>query len=184
MAHSFRHLFPCLIGVAFSACLLLPAAQAAEADTSPRIDLSRPNPRPAYSHSALRIGETGTAIVLVQVDDGGDPVEVQLSQSAGFADLDQAALAAVRHWHFVPAVKDGRRVTQWTAVRVQFKSTGVETETAEAEGAAAEERERIRVICKDGVGDTGSRIPGPKKCLPKWKWDELKDNSQRDLTTT
>jgi protein TonB len=34
--------------------------------------------------------------------------------------LDRAAVAAVRGWHFLPAVRDGRPVSAWVEIPVRF----------------------------------------------------------------
>ena len=181
MALRYRRLLPCIVCMLLPAFLPVRAAQTPDEDAKPRIDLSHPNPLPVYPKSAQRIGEAGTAVILVRVGENGEPINVQLSQSAGFVDLDVAALTAVRHWHFIPAVKDGRPAEEWTAVRVQFNPDGTASGAQEASNWDTIQRENNRVICKEKVNATGSRLPNPKTCLPKRQWDEMEKVAKRHL---
>ena len=47
-------------------------------------------------------------------------VEIVLHRSSGHHSLDRAALAAVRTWHFLPAMRDGRPVPSWVEIPVRF----------------------------------------------------------------
>lgn len=57
-----------------------------------------------------RLGESGTVLVRVVVDLQGQPREVSLARSSGYARLDDAALAAMRQARFQPCLADGRPV--------------------------------------------------------------------------
>jgi protein TonB len=59
-------------------------------------------------------------MVSVEVSKEGRPTAVSLSRSCGFPDLDQAALQAVRHWLFDPALKAGIPVASQVVVPVHF----------------------------------------------------------------
>ncbi|MGH6878174.1 MAG: energy transducer TonB [Rhizomicrobium sp.] len=85
------------------------------------VDLSQPHPQPAYPTAALASGEQGTVLVNVLVPSSGHISEYRLAQSSGFGDLDNAALESVLGWRFVPAVRDGDTVTDWTTVKVVFE---------------------------------------------------------------
>ena len=165
----------------FAGLLLSTLTASAAQDSNPAIDLSRSNPLPVYPPNAQQIGETGTAAILIRVSDTGEPLDVQLAQSAGFTDLDRAALAAARQWHLVPGFQNGRPAMEWIAAQVKFEQVQVTLASSADPQLAAEQRVRLRVICQRGVGDTGSRIPGPKKCLPKWQWDDIEKNDQREF---
>lgn len=49
----------------------------------------------------------GTSVVLAAIRADGSVGEVRLKQSAGHADLDTAAVDAVKRWHFAPARRRG-----------------------------------------------------------------------------
>ena len=42
--------------------------------------------------------------------------------------------------------------------------------------------ERYRVICKTGIGVTGTNIAPPSTCLPKWQWDERENADRKTLS--
>lgn len=104
-------------------------ASASAADAPPPAALAdRPNPLPidgqspppAYPVDALRRGETGTALVRIQVDAQGNPGGVALIRRSGSRDLDRAAMEAVRKWHFQPAVQDGTPIAGSVDIPVEF----------------------------------------------------------------
>jgi protein TonB len=49
----------------------------------------------------------GTAVVVVAIQADGSVGEVRLRQSAGHAELDAAAVEAVKRWRFAPAQRRG-----------------------------------------------------------------------------
>jgi len=77
--------------------------------------------QPSYPPRCLRLGIEGRAIVRVLVGEDGKPQEVTLHTSTGDAQLDEAAMEAVRRWRFEPATREGRRVRAWGRVPVEFK---------------------------------------------------------------
>ena len=169
-------------GLALSLMLCAaPAAAADQAGTRPTIDLSQPNYQPTYPATAQKAGERGTAVVAVYVNAIGNPYKVILAETSGYADLDRAAVDAVRTWHFVPAKRDGVAVSEWTAVGIQFSPDGV-AEAPVSDETKFAQAERNRVICKSGVGVTGSNIAPPSTCLPKWQWDERQNADQKTMS--
>jgi len=56
------------------------------------------------------------------VSPAGEPLRVEIARGVE-ADLDQAALAAVRQWRFEPGQKAGTPVLSWTTVAVPFDLT-------------------------------------------------------------
>jgi protein TonB len=168
-------------GLALSLMLCAaPAAAADQADTRPQIDLSRPNYQPRYPAAAQQAGERGTAVVAVYVNAIGNPYKVILAETSGFADLDRAAVDAVRTWHFVPARRNDASVSEWTAVGIRFDLSGVSQVPVSAETKIAES-DRNRVICKADVNMTGSNIGSPSVCLPKWQWDRQETADQKTM---
>lgn len=78
-------------------------------------------PRPAdYPPHALELGQQGEALVRVRLDPDGKAAEILLWRGTGFDMLDRAALAAVRGWHFMPALRNGQPVAAWVEIPVRF----------------------------------------------------------------
>jgi protein TonB len=77
-------------------------------------------PNPAYPTRSRRAGEQGTATIRVLVDVTGRPAQVSLASSSGHADLDQAALSAVRAAQFRPYVEGGLAQAVWVHVPIKF----------------------------------------------------------------
>ena len=59
--------------------------------------------KPHYPESARRAGVQGITLLKLRVLENGKVGEVQIEQSAGHADLDNAAVDAVKRWLFEPA---------------------------------------------------------------------------------
>lgn len=78
-------------------------------------------PRPAaYPPRAVELGQQGEALVRVRLDPDGSAAEILVWRGSGFDLLDRAALAAVRDWKFLPAVRDGRAVAAWVEIPIRF----------------------------------------------------------------
>lgn len=75
---------------------------------------------PVYPRRAIELNQQGEALVRVRLDPDGTVAEILLWRGSGFALLDRAALAAVRGWHFLPALRDGRPVAAWVEIPVRF----------------------------------------------------------------
>ena len=95
------------------------------AAAKPRIADRGPEPiarvQPKYPPTAYRNREEGSVLVRASVDANGVPGEVTLVRRSGSRDLDNAALAAVRQWHFRPAIENGKAVASAVEVPVDFK---------------------------------------------------------------
>lgn len=65
---------------------------------------------PRYPSISRRLGEEGTVVLRVELDEHGNIVLARISTSSGLARLDEAALAAVKTWRCTPAMRDGRPV--------------------------------------------------------------------------
>src|SRR5262249_36851313 len=75
----------------------------------------------AYPPGAIELGQQGEVLVRVRLDTEGGAVEILIHRSSGSELLDRAALAAVRQWQFLPAVRDGRAVAAWVEIPVRFQ---------------------------------------------------------------
>ncbi len=78
------------------------------------------NPKPIYPPFARKQGRQGTVLLLVVVESNGHPAAVQLKQSSGSELLDQAAIAAVKEWRFVPAYRHGMAVRESVEIPIRF----------------------------------------------------------------
>ncbi len=63
-----------------------------------------------YPPSAVASREHADVVLTVTVDADGHVSKVDVAQSSGAADLDEAAMVAARQWTFTPAMKDGKAV--------------------------------------------------------------------------
>lgn len=78
------------------------------------------NPRPAYPPLSRRLGEQGKVIVRVLIGADGTAQRAEIRSSSGFERLDQAALATVLKWRYVPGRRDGVAEAMWFNVPIQF----------------------------------------------------------------
>lgn len=79
------------------------------------------NPAPVYPPLSRRMGEEGKVMLRAYVLPSGRPESVELRQSSGSARLDEAALAAVRKWRFVPARRGSEAVAAWVLIPITFR---------------------------------------------------------------
>jgi protein TonB len=86
-----------------------------------RVDPVQDQSQMLYPDSARAAGEQGTVLIDVLVRPSGHASKFKVAQSSGFGDLDEAALESVMNWHYVPAVRDGDKVTDWATVKVVFQ---------------------------------------------------------------
>jgi protein TonB len=63
---------------------------------------------PRYPHHSRRMGEEGSVVLRVELDEHGNVSTARVATSSGFTRLDEAALAAVRGWRCVPPTHHGR----------------------------------------------------------------------------
>lgn len=76
---------------------------------------------PHYPQYSRRLGEEGTVVVRVELNEQGTISATSISSSSGFQRLDEAAQMAVRSWRCTPATRNGQAVR---AIAVQpFKFT-------------------------------------------------------------
>jgi TonB family protein len=81
----------------------------------------RETPQPHYPDSARRDGKEGRVLLRVLVDDEGRTKAIEVNTSSGHEILDQAAIAALRKWRFVPARASGNPVETWVKVPIEFQ---------------------------------------------------------------
>jgi len=77
--------------------------------------------KPRYPESARRAGAQGVTTLRVRVLENGRVGDVIVEQSAGFRDLDFAAVDAVKKWLFEPARRGKEPVSVWVLLPVKFQ---------------------------------------------------------------
>lgn len=80
-------------------------------------------PTPSYPARARRLEEEGTATVRMTLDTNGRPTAVSVEQGTGFADLDAAALDAVRSAACEPYIERGEAVPVSVVQSIDFELT-------------------------------------------------------------
>ena len=77
--------------------------------------------KPKYPPAAYRNREEGSVLVRAEVDANGKLGAVTVARRSGSRDLDNAAMDAVRQWHFRPAISQGKPIASAVEVPVDFK---------------------------------------------------------------
>jgi TonB family protein len=85
------------------------------------LDSAFQNYQPRYPDAAQANGEQGNVVLDVYVGDDGNVRKIRINQSSGFDDLDNAAIAGVLSWRFVPANYYGDVVSDWTTVTIVYQ---------------------------------------------------------------
>lgn len=99
-----------------------PTATAPLREEPPRFDAAYlGNPQADYPAAALRRRLEGTVLLEVRVDAQGHPAQIAIANSSGADLLDEAAVAAVRRWRFVPARLGPDAVAGSVRVPVRFR---------------------------------------------------------------
>lgn len=89
---------------------------------APRFDADYlSNPSPIYPTISKRSGEHGTVMLRVRVTASGAAAEVRIEHTSGSSRLDEAAIAAVERWRFVPARRGTEPVEAWVLVPIEFE---------------------------------------------------------------
>ncbi len=78
------------------------------------------NPKPAYPPISKRLGEQGKVVVRVLIGVDGTAQKAEIRQSSGYDRLDQAALATVQRWRYVPGKRAGVPEAMWFNVPINF----------------------------------------------------------------
>ncbi len=78
------------------------------------------NPKPEYPPIAKQSGMEGQVIVKVLVGSDGKVDEVEVLQSSGYKELDEAASSTAKEWEFTKPTKDGEPVRVWVTIPFNF----------------------------------------------------------------
>jgi len=99
-----------------------PAVTAQEPIAEARFDVNYlNNPPPTYPVASRRMREEGLVVLRVKVRADGRVDAVLVHQRSGSMRLDEAALAAVKHWKFIPAKRGSQPIDSWVLVPIQFE---------------------------------------------------------------
>jgi TonB family protein len=104
------------IGAVLALGLPMVGRAAPPAVTPPRVESQVD---PVYPATAREARREGTVTLLVTVLETGAVGAVEVANAAG-ADLDQAAIAAVKQWRFTPAQEGGRAIPARIRIRFRF----------------------------------------------------------------
>lgn len=87
----------------------------------PQADASQlNNAAPAYPPQSRRLREQGTVLLEVLVKADGSLGDLRLKTSSGYTRLDDAAMRAVKNWHFLPAKRGGTPIDFWYELPIEF----------------------------------------------------------------
>ncbi len=78
------------------------------------------NPKPPYPALSKRLGEQGKVVVRVLIGVDGTAQQAEIRTSSGYDRLDQAALATVLKWRYVPGRRGGVAEAMWFNVPINF----------------------------------------------------------------
>ena len=78
------------------------------------------NPKPAYPAISRRLNEQGKTTVRVLIGADGQPRQAEIGKSSGFSRLDDAALATVMRWRYVPGKRGGLAEAMWFNVPINW----------------------------------------------------------------
>lgn len=81
------------------------------------------NPQPQYPLLSKRRGEEGSVLIRAFVDQNGIASRVEIFKSSSFYLLDNAALEAIKKWHFIPAKRLGQYISSSVIIPINFKLT-------------------------------------------------------------
>ena len=103
--------------------------QSAGTTPNPVVKIEKPNafaahlqnPKPIYPKRSRELGEQGVVVLSIWVDVDGQPSQVRLVKTSGFARLDDAAIRQIsEHWRFVPGQKNGQKEAMELIQRIPF----------------------------------------------------------------
>ena len=110
---------PAPIASAVAAAPTAPAAAPAVQLPSSDADYLQ-NPKPAYPAISRRMNEQGKTTVRVLIGTDGLPQRAEVGKSSGFSRLDDAALATVLRWRYVPGKRGGVAEAMWFNVPINW----------------------------------------------------------------
>jgi len=77
---------------------------------------------PSYPESARQGGIEGTVVLKIQILENGRADTISLSRSSGSEVLDDAAIATIKQWRFIPAKdRNGQAISCYTTIPISFR---------------------------------------------------------------
>jgi TonB family protein len=76
-----------------------------------------------YPAEARANGHAGTVLLYLVVQEDGSVANVDVHVSSGYSELDDAAVAALKNWRFIGALKEGRPIKKRYQVPFTFTRT-------------------------------------------------------------
>jgi len=76
---------------------------------------------PGYPPLSAELGEQGEVVVHVVIGVDGSVIAADVMRTSGYPRLDQATVAALKKWHFTPAVQNGLAVPSEEVFPVRFR---------------------------------------------------------------
>jgi TonB family protein len=100
--------------------------------------------QPNYPSTSASAGEQGYVVLGVLIDEHGAVSKVDLVQSSGYRELDEAALHAIRQWTFAVEGKMPQITPTWTKIAFGFRAypsdlAGTEVTVIPFDAAVAEQ---------------------------------------------
>jgi TonB family protein len=90
-------------------------------DRDATLDASKKLEAPDWEATALRLGTTqGSVLVALHVDASGFVCSAGVAQTSGQPEMDTAAVRAISHWQYVPALQGTRAVDDARLVRLTY----------------------------------------------------------------
>jgi TonB family protein len=77
------------------------------------------HPAAVYTDEARKLGIQGNVVVQAYFEDDGNITVLKVVKGLGYG-LDENALAALKDWHFAPALRDGLPVSAVAEIEVPF----------------------------------------------------------------
>jgi periplasmic protein TonB len=96
----------------------------ADVTVAPRQNPRRPIAQPEYPTMSKRLGEEGSVVLLLTLDEEGSVTDAKVDTSSGFERLDEAAVKEAkkaRNWKFFPGTVNGKPAPMSFKFRVVFK---------------------------------------------------------------
>jgi periplasmic protein TonB len=98
-----------------------PAPKVEKVVTLPKTD-PRKNYQPDYPSASRRLGEEGSVVLQLFVNEEGKVTEAKVQTSSGFPRLDEAAVKdALRRWKFTPGTENGKPKAMWHQLKITFR---------------------------------------------------------------
>ncbi len=113
---------PAAVAAPVAAAPAAPAAPSAPASVQPPSSDADylQNPKPPYPPISRRLNEQGKTTVRVLIGLDGQPQRAEIAKSSGFDRLDQAAIATVMRWRYVPGKRGGVAEAMWFYVPINW----------------------------------------------------------------